>query len=831
MLARAFFVVLLLLSVSARAASSYQVDSGATVAITEHSVCAVVTNNHASGLALFVPTGSAGEWNAFRTSPGAGVNAVACDTTPDVFSFSDVTDATLSTLTVSNSITIVGINAAAAVSVSGGEVRINNGSWGTSGNINSGDTLEVRLTSSGSNSTAVSATVTVGGVSDSWSVTTAAGSMVCPDGGVLYSTGPILSIPGSRLAKLNATTFAAFDVSASELKTYQVSGSSFLQIGSALSLNPPSGGAIAAMSATTVALINVGDETLGTYSWNGSSWSHVGSDLSVATSGTEMTALDATTIAVIDGGNEALVAYTWNGSDWSAAGSISVPGEDYSLATLDSTTVAVMVGNGGSLLSYKWNGSSWSLLGSGDINNYGTGMAALTSSLVAVSFDDDDGLEEIRTYKWSGSTWTQVGNTVPIPNSLATFIGLNSSEFYYLNDSVMQKYGVACGSGAPDSTAPVWTTASGTIATYDIGDSVNTSVVGTDNSGDVVFIKQSGDDSIWVDGQTGAIQGTPSLPGKYALSIRLSDLSGNYVDRSFTVVVKPEPGCAWSYSTGLPATSWWSSVSYGNGLFAAVASGATMTSPDGVSWTSRGSMGSLVDVIYANGQFAAIGMGGAAATSSNGTSWSSTSQGFSTSYNAIAYGNGKYVAVGGDPTYRAATSSNGTSWTRNAALGGTWWDIAFGNGIFVAVGTASGGPPLRTIMTSTDGVNWTLRDTPSAIAGLDTVTYGGGKFVAIGNFGRMTESTDGINWTYSGYLPYAGWKSVSYGNGLYVAVGSGGARYGVVTSPDGVNWTIREGQDGSWSSVVYGGGKFVAVNRGAGSTTQVMKSACDDIGG
>jgi hypothetical protein len=107
-------------------------------------------------------------WDVSTTGP---------DTTPNAFSFTDQAGAALSTLYTSNSITITGINASTPVSVSGGgspQIRINGGAWGTSGNIISGQSLEVRLTSSASYGATVSATIDVGGVTDQWDVTTTA---------------------------------------------------------------------------------------------------------------------------------------------------------------------------------------------------------------------------------------------------------------------------------------------------------------------------------------------------------------------------------------------------------------------------------------------------------------------------------------------------------------------------------------------------------------------------------------------------------------------------------------------------------------------------------
>lgn len=102
-------------------------------------------------------------------------NVRTIDTTPDPFSFTDVTLAAFNTLTTSNAVTITGIDTATPVSVTGAgspQIRINGGSWVTSGTITDGQSLQVRLTSANTSATANAATVTVGTVSDNWSVTT-----------------------------------------------------------------------------------------------------------------------------------------------------------------------------------------------------------------------------------------------------------------------------------------------------------------------------------------------------------------------------------------------------------------------------------------------------------------------------------------------------------------------------------------------------------------------------------------------------------------------------------------------------------------------------------
>ena len=97
------------------------------------------------------------------------------DTVPDAFTLNDITDATLSTQYTSNQITVAGINAATAITITGGTYSKNSGAYTSDpGTVVVGDTVTVRVTSSGSFATAVNAVLTIGGVSDTYTVTTLA---------------------------------------------------------------------------------------------------------------------------------------------------------------------------------------------------------------------------------------------------------------------------------------------------------------------------------------------------------------------------------------------------------------------------------------------------------------------------------------------------------------------------------------------------------------------------------------------------------------------------------------------------------------------------------
>jgi hypothetical protein len=105
------------------------------------------------------------------------VTTVPVDTTPDAFSFTDQPGVALNAAITSNQITVAGINAAAAIAVTGGEYSKNGGAFtSAAGTVVAGDTVRVRVTSSSTVSTAVDATLAIGGVSDTFTVTTTASS-------------------------------------------------------------------------------------------------------------------------------------------------------------------------------------------------------------------------------------------------------------------------------------------------------------------------------------------------------------------------------------------------------------------------------------------------------------------------------------------------------------------------------------------------------------------------------------------------------------------------------------------------------------------------------
>jgi hypothetical protein len=107
----------------------------------------------------------------------AAIAGITIDKTPAAFSFTDVTNAVVNTVQTSDAITVSAMraNTAAAVSITGGTYSKNGGAYTSApGKASNTDTFTVRHTSSAIAATAVNTVLTIGGVSDTFTSTTAA---------------------------------------------------------------------------------------------------------------------------------------------------------------------------------------------------------------------------------------------------------------------------------------------------------------------------------------------------------------------------------------------------------------------------------------------------------------------------------------------------------------------------------------------------------------------------------------------------------------------------------------------------------------------------------
>lgn len=106
----------------------------------------------------------------------ATFTSTTADTTPDPFSFSDQSGVAAGATVTSGSIVVSGINAAAAISVSGGQYSLNGGAFtAMAGSVTNGQTVQVRHTAASTPNTATQSKLTIGGVAGTFTSTTAPG--------------------------------------------------------------------------------------------------------------------------------------------------------------------------------------------------------------------------------------------------------------------------------------------------------------------------------------------------------------------------------------------------------------------------------------------------------------------------------------------------------------------------------------------------------------------------------------------------------------------------------------------------------------------------------
>jgi hypothetical protein len=164
---------------------------------------------------------------------------------------------------------------------------------------------------------------------------------------------------------------------------------------------------------------------------------------------------------------------------------------------------------------------------------------------------------------------------------------------------------------------------------------------------------------------------------------------------------------------------------------------------------------------------------------------------------SLAYGGGRFVAVGseaeligdtwGDSWGVIYVSQDGATWTRAATdLPTPVWDISYGNGRFVALGSdIQNGSGAATMFSrayvSDEGEHWTTVDLVEPLISVHAA-FGAGLFIAAGETAHW-RSVDGVSWTafgppsgISGGVDFADGAFVSWGSSspsLLVSIGGG----------------------------------------------------------
>ena len=234
--------------------------------------------------------------------------------------------------------------------------------------------------------------------------------------------------------------------------------------------------------------------------------------------------------------------------------------------------------------------------------------------------------------------------------------------------------------------------------------------------------------------------------------------------------------------------------------------------------------GAVLDFVYNGSQWELVSV-----ANDNNTTYTLSSLGAAPTASPTFTGTPKApTAAAGTNTTQIATTAfvtNGlasklelSEKTITLPSGRTWMNMAYGDGIFVAVANSS-----SIAAYSYDGFEWYESTLPSFCNSRLPVTYGDGKFVVIEQGGaNVAYSSDGISWNSTTMPISARWHSVTYGGGKFVAIPNTDTNNNdcnfVAYSTDGISWsTATLPISGSWNSITYGGGKFVVTPHSGGT--------------
>lgn len=243
--------------------------------------------------------------------------------------------------------------------------------------------------------------------------------------------------------------------------------------------------------------------------------------------------------------------------------------------------------------------------------------------------------------------------------------------------------------------------------------------------------------------------------------------------------------------------------------------GALLSSPDGVTWTTRtsGTTVALNDVAHGDGRYVAVGQGGKILASDDGVVWSTAASPSSRDLFAVVHHGDRFFAVGGDYSAGAETleSADGTTWTRPEVaptlhlLG----DLASDGVNLVAIGKSMSDLQIFGLFTWDDVNGWTQRVDGTGL-GLryNAVAAGAPAFVMIGA-GGSASSPDALTWTQAPIFEAAAMRGLTYTQQGWIAVGDTGK---VLLSTDGAAWTANaSGLDAQLLGVTSSGSLHIAV--------------------
>lgn len=161
----------------------------------------------------------------------------------------------------------------------------------------------------------------------------------------------------------------------------------------------------------------------------------------------------------------------------------------------------------------------------------------------------------------------------------------------------------------------------------------------------------------------------------------------------------------------------------------------------------------------------------------------------------------KIVCVGKNGT-SYCSKDNGKTWKVMNGADETLNHVTYGNGRFLAVGN-------NKVYYSLDGESWIES---KKYSDMSAISFGKGMFIMAQKSG-VNYSTDCENWSLVVNNNILRFNKIAYGNDIFVATGTNKNSLGrVFVSSDGKNWTEHEIYGVTGDPVTFGKGKFVNVS-------------------
>lgn len=239
-----------------------------------------------------------------------------------------------------------------------------------------------------------------------------------------------------------------------------------------------------------------------------------------------------------------------------------------------------------------------------------------------------------------------------------------------------------------------------------------------------------------------------------------------------------------------------SALCYGNGKFIIKSGTKISVSKDGAAWESKNCAEDMNfhNIIWDGTKYCAISTEGGQFTSVDGLNWEALRFSQQVRYSKVIWNGAAFLAAGSNNVL--LISRDGIEWTQKRLN----IKVDSDNGTFNIKSIASDGKKYAALIEyqkisnkqevylSDDMENWKKVECPDfGYSGIRDIQYDGKNYIVVG--GNSFISSDGVNWAFIKPRFEEDMNTIIYGGGKYVAAGYRGI---VATSIDGIKWNTTK---------------------------------------